>query len=437
MLVISIKNQEDGKNKKGVEDKVNVVKNTNINNVNDNNTAQDENDTAQEELYANKKIHRVDSENEYYTVEKSLRNYLLYSKVGNEKAINSISNGETIFDRNVASGKMTIENMYAIDNDEGTTYFIDIQLSGNSYYIVFINDFTNGTFRISNLENQEYNNIINGGSSLYEEHISVSKNEYNSVQHVNLNNSEIVEKYFKSYIQNAIYNSEKAYMSLDEDYRNARFGSYQNFREYLEEPVKERQLESFDQNSIKDLEDFENEEEYREYMANLNKKTLKNYEHVIDGGKEYYICIDAYDNIYIFEIDGVMNYKLYLDTYTIELEYFTKRDYNEETINEDKAKRNTEKVFEALNSKDYEYVYKKLDDKIKDDVGYDEFIQYMKQILFNNNHMEFDEVTDENDVYSCKIIITDNDGKNIEERTMTIEIELTQVNEFIIRNIKI
>lgn len=421
------------KNPKGKNDTTNTAQGNKMQN-NNNEISNIQEEKPQEELNINKKVHRVDSENEYYSIERNLKTYVLYSKVGNEKAINYLSNGP-IFDRNIAAGQLNIKAMYAIDNENGSTYVMDIVLSENTYYIVLRTDEENATFKINEIEQEEYEKAIKGESSQYNNTIKISKNDYNNIEYVSLNNSQIAEKYLKSYVQNARYNPKAAYNSLDERYRNARFGNYRNFVEYLSEQNKAKQLRSLDSNSIRKQEEFSNDEEYKEYLDGLEQKGLERYDIFSENGKEYFICIDSYDNFYIFEINGVMNYKLYLDTYTVELGYFMKK--NENSGIDDKIRREIEKVFEALNSKDYNYVYNKLEQssKIGEYETYEKFVQYVNSNLFSNNEMIFEDSVDEDGAHGYKIIVTDKEGKNTRQVPITILLEIDENENSIVKSL--
>ena len=132
-----------------------------------------------------------------------------------------------------------------------------------------------------------------------------------------------------------------------------------------------------------------------------------------------------------------MKYKVYLDTYTIDLDYFINQYNKEDATTKDKIERNVEKILEALNIKDYEYVYKKLDNSLRNQMNYNEFYKNIDSILFDNSYMEIKETTENNDSYTYKIIITDRERKVDREIEMVIVVELTQESDFTIKNMKL
>lgn len=450
MLIIS--QLDKGKN---VEN--NSVNNIVNNDISNNNVSEEEELKGEEQIDAPDKrvtednITILTDHNKFFSIENLISRYFLYLRAGNSEAAydmieESYKDENDINEQNVIeilrsgkpyNGSYTSKEVYQRKDNYKPIYFISGTLEKDEvktpYYFVMKQDTINVSFTLKPITEEEYKMYLNERKTEnFEEDIELNK--YNKIVNTTFTQEQIAKKYFNSYIQNARNNPEEAYNSLDEDYRNARFGSYRKYQEYLAEPNKAKQLENLDPKGIKNITEFDNEEEYRDYMANLSKKSIKKYYYSNDSGKDYYVCVDDYDNHYIFEISGVMNYRLYLDTYTVDLDRIID---NEKTTASEKADRDVEKVFEALNTKDYEYVYKKMDEEIKqgDFRNYNEFEKYVNNELFDNNSMEFDDSRTENNMYAYKIKIKDNEGKHIEEILMIIEIELTQEDDFIIKGI--
>lgn len=105
-------------------------------------------------------------------------------------------------------------------------------------------------------------------------------NEYSNV---NISTDTIIRIYFSDFKNTVRYDIENAYLRLDEEYRSKNFPTIESFQEYLK--------------SI----NFENSkvEKY-----NISSST--------------YTVYDNFDNIYIFEVDGVLQYKIYFDKQTVE-----------------------------------------------------------------------------------------------------------------------
>lgn len=110
-------------------------------------------------------------------------------------------------------------------------------------------------------------------------------NEYISMY---VSDEDMSKIYLNDYIHNMYYDIEKAYNSLDEEYRNKRFGSI---------------------------------EKYKAYVRTLNYSTY-NLESYYKKTKEGYIIFGVRDenfNMFIFKTKGVMQYKVFLDDFTVEI----------------------------------------------------------------------------------------------------------------------
>jgi len=94
--------------------------------------------------------------------------------------------------------------------------------------------------------------------------------------------------YLNDYVNNMIYNTEESYYLLAENYRNKRFGSYENYVNYL------KNLDNYDIT-----------------MASFYKQER--------NGRIFFGVYDTSNNLYIFKTKGVMQYSVYLDDYTVEI----------------------------------------------------------------------------------------------------------------------
>ena len=94
--------------------------------------------------------------------------------------------------------------------------------------------------------------------------------------------------YLNDYINNMYHNVEAAYNLLDEEYKNKKFGSLDNYKNYV--------------NSLS----------YNSY--NLARYYKKN----IDGNIVFGVY-DENNNFFGFKTNGVMQYTVYLDDYTVKI----------------------------------------------------------------------------------------------------------------------
>lgn len=424
------------------------------NGIKNNNIFEDENQPdAHEKRETADNITRLNNSNTFFSIEKCIHRYFVYLRAGNSKAVAEIieetyKNANRINEQNALNtlrngipydGKYVAKEIYVREDNYKPIYFIAGTLEKNSvrtpYYLVMKQDKENIAFSLKPITEQEYNqNTKENNNETFIEDIQLG--EYNKIINITLTKEEMAGKYLDSYIQNARYDRQEAYNSLEEEYREERFGSYQNYVAYLTEENKAKQLASLDHNSIREQSEFSSDEEYAEYINSLSQATFKKYDTYTENGKEYYIVLDDYNNFYIFEISSVMDYKLYLDSYTIDIDYFTKQYLNDTTV-EEKTQMNIEKIFEALNSKDYQYVYNKIEETVRTEVfrNYETFADYMQRGLFKHNQIEYDDNTEEGNICTYKIKITDKEGKIRGEMPITISIRLDANNDYTIMKI--
>ena len=175
---------------------------------------------------------------------------------------------------------------------------------------------------------------------------------------------------------------------------------------------------------------FDTLDEYKKYMKKniryIISSSIEKYQ--INEFDEYteYICIDQYGNYYIFKETGVMNYTLQLDTYTIDSQEFIEK-YNKGS-EQLKVGMNLEKIFQALNRKDYEYIYKKLHNTFKTNnfPTLQSFEDYMEENFFDMNKIDYGKFEEKSGVYIYEVNITD--ATEIEENTIEKSF-IVQLNE--------
>lgn len=143
-------------------------------------------------------------------------------------------------------------------------------------FVIIILIFT-GAYILLNRLTQEKNEIV------YLKDYGV--NEYITTY---VSDEDMAKIYLNDYIYNMYSNIDKAYNSLDEKYRNEKFGSLESYKNYVD-------------------------------SLNYSTYTLSKY---YKQEKDGYIIFGVYDqnnNLFIFKTKGVLQYTVYLDDYTIEI----------------------------------------------------------------------------------------------------------------------
>ncbi len=112
--------------------------------------------------------------------------------------------------------------------------------------------------------------------------------DINEINYKYVVENDVVKIYYNDFRNNMLFDRDEAYKLLNEDYRNKRFGSLEEFNNYLDNFVSEAL-----------------------YSNNVDRYSV-NY---INGKKVFNIYDDS-GNQYIIKENSIMNYEVYLDEYT-------------------------------------------------------------------------------------------------------------------------
>lgn len=253
-------------------------------------------------------------------------------------------------------------------------------------------DYGNKTFSIEQLSES-----VDAKDITAESIENIEKNSYNKFVDHEIKIINVVNRYINDFKTMMIVKPDIAYELLDKDYREKRFGSYNNFKEYI--------------NSNKDEIQTLSAEKYR---TNYN-----------DGSKEY-IILDKNGKYYRFCEDSALNYTVMLDTYTIDLPQFVEQ-YSKAS-DEQKVMLNLEKFIQMINSKDYVAAYGLLDEtyREKNFSNGNDFIKYIQDNFNRYNTLEkVENITKEGKYYTCTALISNTKFINNEpiERRFVISLE--------------
>lgn len=261
-------------------------------------------------------------------------------------------------------------------------YILDRETMEKSEYNLIINiDYINNTFELAPMGKVYLNYVdydkLEINDKIQNEIKEIKVNKYNTFNKVNgLGQKDIMQFYFEQYILNMVYNPEKAYRLLDEDYRNRKFGDYQNFQKYTEENKNKIEQSKIIKYKIKEL------ASYTEYL-----------------------CIDNFNNYYIFKETAPMEYTVLLDQYTIDDEIFVE-EYKKSNTSI-KAQLDLTLFQQMLNRKDYEKAYSKLNETFKNEYfsTVNDLKKYVEENLYEYGKLNFEEVTSSGNEYKIKTSI--------------------------------
>ena len=275
---------------------------------------------------------------------------------------------------------------------------LDYKNAIKMYFAVNI-DYSNSTFSIQQLEEKEYINYNNTNDS----EDSIKNNEYNVFSKTSFDVQTVSLEYFEMYKFFTIANPEITYNMMTEDYRNKRFGSLENYIQY-----------------IKDT--------HADFIGiNATKYSTKNTDKTIQ-----YVVQDQYGNNYIFDTKSMTDYTVKFDTYTIEDEDYISN-YNKEEENS-KVQINIGKFFNMINSKDYKSAYKLLDENFKKNnfPSMDKLKEYVENNLYSYSKVDkVLEMKKYGNYYITVLNVINGENDIIQAKKVTVVMELKEGTDFV------
>ena len=236
-------------------------------------------------------------------------------------------------------------------------------------------------FSVYPLKDGEYENLddikINNNIE------KIDKNNNNVYINMEYSDGQIATKYFQEYKQLMLTNIQEAYEKLNNEYKQKRFGNINKFESFVKDNLEKIEYMQIYQFSVQEQE-----------------------------GYKKYICKDFNEDYYIINEIAPREYNIILDTYTIDLPEFTNA-YN--SANEiKKVGYNIERIKEAMNWKDYEYVYNKLDETYRNTNfgNIENFKQFINTKFYNRSNIEFISASNEGNVYIYNVSIIDAENES-------------------------
>lgn len=290
-------------------------------------------------------------------------------------------------------------DIYVIDG----TIKTDITEAGEEFQIILKLDILNKTFSImpSEYVEEKYGNILEGQNLDIELTDGIEKNNNNQFVYRTITEEDYMKDLFAELKNELLYDHEKAYNHLNEEYRNKKFATLEKFNNWA----------------------TSKEEEYKNMV-------LAQYQTVQEDGYTQYVLVDQNGKYYIFNETGVMDYTTMLDTYTVDLPEFIEK-YNKSN-EADKAGMNLQKIVDAINDGDYTYVYNKLDETFKQNNFKTEsdFIAYMKKTFYSNNNVEFSNYRASGDLHVFDATFSDKNNANNQAKSKTFIIQLKEGTDY-------
>lgn len=232
--------------------------------------------------------------------------------------------------------------------------------------------------------------------------LNIEKKENNTFLDIQIKQEDIATGYFTNYKNILLSRPDIAYNFLNEEYKQKRFENLEMFKKYI--------------NKNKGI---------------LEKIRIVSYEYTIGEEENQYVCLDQFNNSYIFNEKSTLDYNVILDLYTIDLPQFIEKYDSSNT--QEKVLLNIEKIEQALNYGDYKYVYSKLADSFKSNKFKTQkvFEEYIKDELYNNITIEYKEFSNEGNTYIYDVGIKNLENEEDKEINMQIIMQLKEERDFV------
>lgn len=304
-----------------------------------------------------------------------------------------------------------INNMYVIPETDNIDVYVvsgelkeTVNATGTDFELIVKLDKTNKTFSVIPQEyvTEKYGNIVEGQSLDITVEQSIAINANNTYTEREITEETYLKDLFAEIRTELLNDYEEAYNHLDEEYRTKKFATLDEFSNFTSEK----------------------EEEYKS-MA------LAQYQVTEQDGYTQYVLVDQNGKYYIVNETAVMKYNTMLDTYTVDLPQFKER-YNSSNDAE-KAGLNLQKIVDALNNNDYEYVYNKLDETFKSNnfQTLESFEQYIQDNLYTSANVEFSNYQNSGELHIFDATFTDKNNESSNAITKTFIVKLLEGTDFV------
>lgn len=348
----------------------------------------------------------------YYMLEPTYRENFGITEENSYRKLN-IFNIENLdeYHQNNLEVKFKAKEIYSIEKSSNIAiYFVygnvesNIEDEKKEYNLIIEMDSKNNTFYILPKDYMQKNNYEDT-SKLENYNVSIEEipsNNYNKFNFTNIEDATIINDYLSYYKDSIVDDIEESYNLLDEDYRETRFGSEMEYQQYV-----------------------------KENMKNILSITITKYKMNKKEDYNEYICLDQKNNYYILKETAIMDYKILLDNYTIDSQEFL--DKYEKANSQTKVGMNIEKVIQALNNRDYKYIYNKLDPNFKKNNfdTFDKFKEYIQENYAENYKVEYDDIQEQIGIYQQKIRLIANHDNREEMIEKIITMQLKDGTEFV------
>ena len=390
-----------------------------LNNSNNQNNNNNSNSTEGEDKNDTKKLNSVTDMSSYFWLKDVLEKY--YSS-------NELEDPTVMLDKDVIKELgITADNYRKFNDFDGPMFRIDkmykqVLDDNKEIYVVkhkvgksktdvkdsmvwIEKDENNSTFSIypnEYLKEKNYLDFKDGDTLPVNFSKNISPNTENKFEEEDSHSAEDCMKgLFERYKFDLMADEEHLYNLLDEDYKNLKYPDINNLKQYISNNRTDLYLDSLSEYKV------------------INYNTYIEYRAICKSGRNF-----------VFHVRNMMDYNILLDNYNI---------VNKDTYNAflpaARAKYCINRVVEALNYKDYDFIYSKLNPVQKNNYykNINDFKEFLEKNSYEANNYETDDdylIISDGSVYQFKVKITDATGEDFSYITFTMAVTLKDDTDF-------
>lgn len=427
ILIVLIHPKNDSSNNKS-----NVANITNIDNSvddgvnntleNASNTSNTSNSTASSDINENKgTLQKTINKEVYFWINDVLEKY--YDSTSVEEALNlidvDVKNELELTEENYNNYNEFESPIFRIDeiyeqvlNESKTAFLVKLKCGEEKSNVKNIavwveQDENSSVFSIypyEYLKRKNYLDFKEGDVLPISDEKQIKENSSNkSEEEFSVSAEKFMKGLFERFKFDLLLDNEHLYSVLDEEYKNLKYPKIDDLIQYINDNKEDLYLDSLSTYKVIQY------DEYVEYRAICNSKRT-----------------------YVFNVKNMMDYTISLDNYKIIQNSST---YNA-VMPQAKAKYCIDRVIGALNYKDYDFVYSKLNPVQKNNYykNEDEFKEFLSKNFYEENNYEFegDYVEISDNVYQFQIKVTDATGEDFSYTRFKMAVTLMDNDDFVI-----
>lgn len=294
------------------------------------------------------------------------------------------------------------EKMNYLQGQRIMTYSVYGKINSEEKYYKVRVDMENMTYELEEISDDIYENLSQ--IKLEDDETEIPNKGDNSFEYEAVSNVDMCRKYLEDFKQKELNNPKEAYSMLDEDYRNERFPTFEEFQEYV--------------NSCRDM---------------IQYSSLSKYDVEIKDNYTEYILVDNYNNSYTIRTTGIWDYTILLDNYTIKVDIY-EEEYKKSSIDQ-KIQANVYIFLQMINTKDYSHAYELLDETFRNNNfdTLDKFKEYVNANFFdyNLNTTSNVDINNEGSTYIYETKIRSGAGSVAETKNLTVIMQLKEGTDFV------